>query len=347
MEMATLWYVLLAFMLITYVVLDGFDLGVGVLHLRLARSERERQHSLHSIGPVWDGNEVWLVAAGGTLYFAFPRLYAASFSGFYLALTLVLWCLCARALAVELRHHLDNPVWRPLWDAVFCAASAALTFMFGVALGNVVRGVSFGPDQQFFAPLWTDLRVGQEVGLLDWYTVLVGCHATVALALHGALWLRLRAEGTVAVRARSATTPLLCGTAVATVATTCATLAVQPLVWASLNSRPWGMVFPACALLGLAAIARYHRRDHSRAAFLGSAAHLAGMLASAAFGLYPYPLPGRLPGQGLHVAQVATAADTLQNALFWWLPGVGLALGYFWFLYRRLPDLPAHGDPHG
>lgn len=139
--MEPVWFVLVAVMITAYVVLDGFDLGAGVLQLLIAGTEEERLTIIRTIGPVWDGNEVWLVAAGGTLYFAFPGLYAASFSGFYLPLMVVLWLLILRGISVEFRNHIDNEVWAPLWDCVFCVASALLAIFFGAALGNVVRGV--------------------------------------------------------------------------------------------------------------------------------------------------------------------------------------------------------------
>src|SRR5579872_7591829 len=156
------WYLLVALMITAYVVLDGFDLGVGVLHLLLARSEEDRQLLIHSIGPVWDGNEVWLLAGGGTLYFAFPLLYASSFSGFYLPLMIVLWLLIGRGASIELRMHIDHEVWRSFFDGVFFVASALLAIFFGAALANVIRGVPLGPDSYFFLPLWTNWRVGAQ-----------------------------------------------------------------------------------------------------------------------------------------------------------------------------------------
>src|SRR6266849_9923191 len=120
------WFLLVAIMITAYVVLDGFDLGVGVLHLFLARTEEERRLLLRAIGPVWDGNEVWLLAGGGTLYFAFPLLYASGFSGFYLPLMMVLWLLLLRGISIEFRGHVEGPVWKPFWDSVFCGASGLL-----------------------------------------------------------------------------------------------------------------------------------------------------------------------------------------------------------------------------
>jgi len=169
--MATLWYMIVAVMVAAYVVLDGFDLGAGVIYLAAARTPDERRKIMRAIGPVWDGNEVWLLAAGGTLYFAFPLLYASSFSGFYLPLMIVLWLLMLRGIGVELRAHMQNPVWRGFFDVLFCVPSVLLTIFFGAALGNVVRGVPLGADGYFFEPLWTNFRVGTNNGILDWYTL--------------------------------------------------------------------------------------------------------------------------------------------------------------------------------
>src|SRR5580658_467387 len=172
--METLWFMIVAVMLAAYVVLDGFDLGVGAIYLGVARPGDDRRRALRAIGPVWDGNEVWLVAAGGTLYFAFPLLYAASFSGFYLPLMMVLWLLMLRGISIEFRSHVESPVWRPLWDVVFGGASALLAIFFGAALGNVVRGVPLDASGFFFLPLWTDFGVNGALGILDWYTVAIG-----------------------------------------------------------------------------------------------------------------------------------------------------------------------------
>src|SRR5713226_6597240 len=139
--MGTLWFCLVALMIAIYVLLDGFDLGAGGIHLLVAKSDEERRQVLRSIGPVWDGNEVWLLAAGGTLYFAFPVLYASGFSGFYLPLMIVLWLLVLRGISIEFRNHIESPVWAPFWDVVFTGASALLAIFYGAALGNVVRGV--------------------------------------------------------------------------------------------------------------------------------------------------------------------------------------------------------------
>src|SRR5205807_708273 len=173
--MQTLWFILVGFMLIMYVVLDGFDLGAGAIHLFAAKNEPERRMILRAIGPVWDGNEVWLIAAGGTLFFTFPLLYASSFSGFYLPLIIVLWLLMFRGVSVELRSRIANPVWASFWDGMFFLGSALLAIFFGAAMANVIRGVPLDKSGIFFEALWTDFNpFSANPGILDWYTVLVG-----------------------------------------------------------------------------------------------------------------------------------------------------------------------------
>src|SRR5438874_11365815 len=147
--MPTLWFILVTFMLTMYVLLDGFDLGAGVIHLFAAKTNDERRMILQAIGPVWDGNEVWLIAAGGTLFFTFPLLYASSFSGFYLPLIIVLWLLMLRGISVELRSHIQNPLLASLWDAVFFIGSTMLAIFYGAALGNVIRGVPLDRNGAF------------------------------------------------------------------------------------------------------------------------------------------------------------------------------------------------------
>src|SRR5689334_19929808 len=200
--METLWFVIVASMLAAYVILDGFDLGAGVIYMFAARDGRERQLVLRAIGPVWDGNEVWLLAAGGALYFAFPLLYASSFSGFYLPLMMVLWLLMLRGIGVELGSHVEDPLAWSAFDFVFSLASVLLAVFFGAAVGNVVRGVPLGPDGYFFEALWTDFRVGPHPGILDWYTVLTGVLALVTLGVHGANYLAVKTEGEIQARSR-------------------------------------------------------------------------------------------------------------------------------------------------
>jgi cytochrome d ubiquinol oxidase subunit II len=332
----SLWFCLVAIMIAMYVVFDGLDLGAGIVHLLVARGDRERRIVLRSIGPVWDGNEVWLLAAGGTLYFAFPALYASSFSGFYLPLMMVLWLLILRGISIEFRNHLEGPIWSPFWDVVFAGSSALLAIFFGAALGNVVRGVPLDPGGHFFEPLWTDWRPVGETGILDWFTVPVGLAALVALMLHGSLWVALKTEGGIHDRARRVTAFAWWGTAAMTVIVTLLTFRLQPQVPANLAARPWGYAFPALAVGGLIGVLWFVSRRDEAKAFLASSAYLVGMLASAAFGLYPYVLPSVLdPAMGLTAQGTAAGESGLRIGLGWWIPGLVLVVIYFVYAYRR------------
>src|SRR5215203_2995751 len=240
-------------MLTMYVLLDGFDLGAGAINLSVAKSDRERRIVLHSIGPVWDGNEVWIIAAGGTLFFSFPLLYASSFSGFYLPLIIVLWLLMIRGLSIELRGHIESPVWASFWDGMFFLGSSLLAVFYGVALGNVVRGVPIGEDGFFFQPLWTDFSpFSANPGILDWYTILTGLLALTTLVVHGANWVALKTEAELNARARRAARIGWVALVSLTGLTTVATFSLSPEMLSSFAERPWGVVFPALAVAGLA-----------------------------------------------------------------------------------------------
>ena len=338
--MGTLWYILVAVMLAMYVLLDGFDLGAGIVHLLVARNDGERRQVLRSIGPVWDGNEVWLLAAGGTLYFAFPVLYASAFSGFYLPLMIVLWLLIGRGVSIEFRSHIQSPVWAPLWDVLFFLSSLLLAIFYGAALGNVVRGVPLDAHGYFFEALWTDFRLRGETGILDWFTILVGLAALAALTLHGALWLVLKTSGPVHDRARRLACRLVWGVVALTALVTFVTFRVQPQVPANLAARPWGAIFPALAVGGLVTVCGFLLRPaasgNERAAFFGSCGYLLGMLTSVAFGLYPYVLPASSnPTYSLTVNNAKAANYGLSVGLAWWILGMLLATGYFVFVYRH------------
>jgi cytochrome d ubiquinol oxidase subunit II len=334
--MGFIWFWMVAVMIVGYVVLDGFDLGVGVLHLFLVRSEAERRTTLASIGPVWDGNEVWLLAGGGTLYFAFPLLYASAFSGFYLPLMIVLWLLILRGISIELRNHIDVGVWRALLDGVFGLSSALLTIFFGAALANVLRGVPLNADGYFFLPLWTNWQPGLHPGILDWYTVIGGLVALVALTLHGALWLTIKTSGDLEQRARRIVTPLWLVLAALTVASLAATIIVRP---ASLNNYfnyPFTFVVPVGVIASMAGIWLLNRNAQSVKAFLSSCLYLFFMLVGACWGLYPTLLPATTGAdRDITLTRAISGPHTLAVGLIWWGFGMLLAIGYVLFVYSK------------
>ena len=339
--MEAFWFGAIAVMLAVYVVLDGFDLGAGVAHLVVARDEHDRSMVLKAIGPFWDGNEVWLLAAGGVLVFAFPRLYAASFSGFFLPLTIVLWLLMGRGIALEFRNHMEEAsVWRPFWDAVFGISSALLAVFLGVALGNVVRGVPLSSEGTFFEPLFTHLGTTGDTGIVDWFTLLVGLFTLAALSMHGGLWLALKTTGTLRDRSRAFARRSLVASAALGVAVGVAAWSVQPQIRLQLGDRPVGHLFTALAVAGLLGAWRFSAggapESHDARAFFSSCLFLAGLLGVTAFGLYPFVLPSNgEPALGLTVTNAAAAPGALHSALYWWVPGIALAIGYTAFVYRR------------
>src|SRR5450631_1426519 len=249
--MGFVWFWIVGVMIVAYVIFDGFDLGVGALHLLLTRTDEERKATLRSIGPVWDGNEAWLLAGGGTLYFAFPLLYASAFSGFYLPLMIVLWLLILRGVSLELRNHIDVGVWRSLLDGVFGVSSALLTIFFGAALTNVLRGVPLQADGYFFLPLWTNWRPGVHPGILDWYTVIGGLVALVALTMHGALWLTIKTSSELSRRAQRIVKPLWMALSALTMVSLVATIAVRPASLNNYYSHPLTFVVPMGVMASL------------------------------------------------------------------------------------------------
>lgn len=334
--MGTLWYCLVALLIVGYVIFDGYDLGAGIVHLGVARTDAERRQVLKSIGPLWDGNEVWLVALGGTIFFAFPRLYASSFSGFYLPLMIVLWLLIFRGISLEFRSKVNDPVWRSFWDVVFAVASGLLTLVFGVALGNIMRGVVLDSSGNFFLPLWTNFGIGPPVGALDWYTLTVGLFALCTLAHHGALWLALRTEGELHRRARRAAAAIWPWVLVTGAAVTVLTFRIQPRLSQHLAQSPWGVVFPVAAVAGLVAARVLISRLREGLAFLASGVSIAGMLGSAAFGIFPYVLPSRTdPALALTIQNTLAGQNGLWLGLMWWSPGIALAIFYVAYVHKK------------
>jgi cytochrome d ubiquinol oxidase subunit II len=275
---------------------------------------------------VWNGNEVWLIAGGGVLFLAFPKAYAAAFSGLYFGLVLVLWLLIGRGLSLELRHQVDSPLWREACDTVFWLSSAALAFVFGVALGNVIRGVPLGADGYFHLPLFS---------ILNWYALLTGAFGLVLLGAHGATFLAAFARWPLRERARPAARGLRWASAVLLVVLAVPTHSVRETMFSGFGDHPWRLVFPLAALVALAATLIWQRAGAWPRAFGASCALIAALLASVAAGLYPDVLPAR-EGRpfGLTVDNAASSEHALTIALAWWSVALALAIGYFVVVYR-------------
>jgi cytochrome d ubiquinol oxidase subunit II len=345
--MATIWFWIVGVMVTAYVVLDGFDLGAGAIYLAVAKTDEERRKVLRAIGPVWDGNEVWLLAAGGTLYFAFPQLYASSFSGFYLPLMMVLWLLMLRAIGIEFRAHVRHPVWQNFFDVVFSVSSILLAIFFGAALGNVIRGVPLDATGYFFEPLWTNFRLSAEPGILDWYTVLIGVMALVTLTAHGSLYVAVKTDEDLGRRARGVA--LLCWplqfflTCIGLVAT----YFIRPEVMTNYGKYMGiGLLVPILVFGSLGVMLWANPKGKEKLAFIASSLYITGMLVGAAFALYPVVLPARDRQYSLTIYNTAAGAHGLSVGFVWWTLGAILAVAYFVFIYRMFRGKVQLGEGH-
>jgi cytochrome d ubiquinol oxidase subunit II len=333
--MHELWFWLVSVMVAIYVVMDGFDFGAGILHLVVAKTNEERREVLGAIGPLWDGNEVWLLAGGGSLFLAFPKVLAAGFSGFYLAMWLVVWCLMLRGISIEFRSHVEDGLWRHFWDGTFAVSSVLLPVLLGAALGNVLRGVPLDGTGYFGMPLWTDFRLGAHPGILDWYTVLIGVFALVTVAAHGALFLAWKTEGPVHDRAKGLA-PVLWGlVALLWMVASYATAVVNPGVFHNLPKAPLAWVATLVFLAGLGLVFTGIRREQFLMGFVGSGAFILGLLAASAACVYPVMLKSTLdPAFDLTALNASVGAYGLRSGLVWWLIGFPIAVGYVVFLFR-------------
>jgi len=333
--MEVLWFAIVSAMLTIYVVLDGFDFGAGILHRFVAKTDEERRTVLAAIGPVWDANEVWLIAAGGVLFMGFPRVYSSAFSGFYLALMIVLWLLILRGIAIESRSHTENPLWREFWDTTFSLSSALLAVVLGAALGNVVRGVPLDETGLFAIPLFTNFQPGVRPGIFDWYTGLVGIFTLCLLAGHGALYLSWKTGGAVQARSRALARKAWLAVVPLWALATLSTALIQPINFSNLFARPWSLGFFALMLGGLGGVFRFLSRGQELAAFLSSSSFLAGLMAATMTGNYPNWLRSTLDaGHSLTATNSASAGYALTVGLVWWTVGINLAGGYFAFLFH-------------
>src|SRR5262245_53565247 len=342
--MVALWVAIVWLAVITWLVLDGRTLGMGALRLFVAESPDERREVLDAIGPMWSWYEVWLVAAGGVLLLAFPAVLAAAFSGYYLALFLIAWLLVLRGIAIELARHLDQPLWLSFWDLVLAWSSALTILVLGVALGNVVRGVPIDESGEFPMAFFTDFRTSGHVGLLDWYSLLIGALNLAAFGAHGTNYLTSQCNGAVRERSRVAGRLLWSATAILGVAVAVATWVVRPDLWAELWSRPLAILLLLAAAGGLVAIVAGYRSGRYPMAFVGSCALIAGLLGARAAASFPILLYSTLdPERSVSAYAAASRHDSLVIALVWWLIAAPLALVWHALASRSFRGRLGHG----
>lgn len=323
-DLNTIWFFLVGILFMGYAILDGFDLGVGALHL-FARKGEERRVFLNAIGPVWDGNEVWLVTGGGALFAAFPEVYATIFSGFYPAFMLLLFGLIFRAVAIEFRGKKDSPAWRNLWDTSFCVSSILSGLLIGMALGNIAWGIPLGPDREFLGTFWS---------LLKPYPLLVGLTTVALFMMHGSIFLVLKTEGELQKRVQGWVKNAILLFVLFYAATTIMTLLGAPHMTEVFRTHPLLLVLPLLSMLAIANIPRemYHGRDFR--AFLSSCAAVALLLVLFGAGMFPtLVLSNPLPGHSLTIYTAASSAKTLKTMLVIALLGIPLVLAYTASIY--------------
>ena len=318
------WYVLVGVLLTGYAVLDGFDLGVGALHL-LTKGDRERRIMLNAIGPVWDGNEVWLITGGGALFAAFPHVYATVFSGFYTAFMLLLAVLIFRAVAIEFRSKRLSPRWRQTWDASFSVASLVIALLAGVALGNVVLGIPVGPDKEF---------TGNFFSLLRPYALLVGVTTVALFMMHGAIYVVMKTEGEFQARIRGWINNTIIFFVICYTSLTMVTLIYVPHMVARFKDFPPLMILGLLTMLAVANIPREIAAGRDFRAFLSSCAVIVGLMGLFGIGLFPnFVVSSTDPAYSLTIHNAASSARTLKIMLIIAIIGIPFVLAYTTSIY--------------
>jgi len=323
-DLNTIWFVLVGVLLTGYAILDGFDLGVGALHL-LTRKDDHRRLMINAIGPVWDGNEVWLVTGGGALFAAFPEVYATVFSGFYLAFMLVLCLLIFRAVAIEFRSKLPMLWWRRMWDVSFSVASIGLSILLGVAFGNIIWGVPLDGQREF---------AGSFLGLLHPYALLVGVTTLALFMMHGAIYTTLKTEGELHEIARGWINNSIIFFVICYGLTTMTTLLYLPHMSQQMRDYPIFFAVPVLTMLAIANIPREIHLGSDFLAFLSSGATMVGLMTLVAIGIFPTLVLSRPnPDLSLTIYNAASSPATLTIMLIIALIGVPIVLAYTGSIY--------------
>ncbi len=359
--MELLWYIILMTMLIIYVILDGYDFGAGIIHLFFAKDEDDKKTIIRAIGPFWDANEVWLIAGGGVLFFTFPILYASAFSGFYLPLIMILWLLIFRAIGIELRHHVANDMWRVVWDKAFGISSLLLALFFGIALGNIVRGVNLGgvidgvsnyEPIYFFLPLWnpTFSPQAQELGVIDWFTLLLGVIGVVSLTIHGANWIIFKTNSKLIPKLKNVVFNLNIVLVVLTIFTLLVWHIINPTPFKNFFTYPLLWIFPILTFLGMGGLFKVKTYKKSGMGFLFSSLFLVGGLSATIASIFPKFLPStNTVNPSLTIENTVTGNYGLSTGIVWFAIGILLIIAYLIFQYRIFSgkiDTIAYGEEH-
>jgi cytochrome bd ubiquinol oxidase subunit II len=324
LDLNTTWFILIGVLFTGYAMLDGFDLGVGALHL-FTKTDEERRVMLNAIGPVWDGNEVWLVTGGGALFAAFPDVYATVFSGFYLAFVLLLVALIFRAVAIEFRSKQPMRWWRQMWDIGFSAGSVLSSLLIGVAMGNIAWGITLDGRGEFTGSFWS---------LLGPYPLLLGVTTVALFAMHGAIYALLKTEGALHAKLRSWINNCIIFFIMCYAITTMATLLYVPHMAARVRANPWLFNIALLNMLAIANIPREIHRGRDWQAFLSSCVAMVALMGL--FGLEMYlnlVLSNPAPANSLNIRNAASSHKTLGIMLTIALTGVPIVLAYTVSIY--------------
>jgi cytochrome bd ubiquinol oxidase subunit II len=321
----TIWFLLLAVLFIGYAVLDGFDLGVGVLSV-LAKDDNERGRMVASVGPFWDGNEVWLLTGGGAIFAAFPDVYATVFSGFYLALMLLLAALILRAVSVEFWSKVDSPGWRNAWTAGFFLGSLLPAILLGVAFGNILHGVPVDAGKEYAGTFFT---------LLNPYSILVGVLSLVMFVMHGALYLALKTDGELKAKAIKWAGRGWAAFVVIYLLVTALTAVFAGKMLARYMEGPLPWILVVVAVAAIIAIKLFLNKELVGKAFIASSVAIASLIGVAAVGLFPNLVPSTIdPAYSLTVVNSSNSQLTLTVMLILVAIGVPIMLIYTAYIYR-------------
>jgi cytochrome d ubiquinol oxidase subunit II len=320
------WFLLIGLLLTVYAILDGFDLGLGFWHL-FTKKDQERRAMIRSVGPVWDGNEVWLLTGGGAIFAAFPPVYATVFSGFYLALMLLLLALIARAVSVEFRSKVESAGWRRSWDTAFGVGSSVAALLFGVALGNLLRGLPLDSEGNFTGSFFT---------LLNPYALLIGATGFAMLATHGALYVALKTGGELETRARGWARTAWYFYLGLFVLASVVTIALMPDLLENYLLSPILFGIPVLALGFIVLLGMFIIKGNPRRAFLFSALSIVGLMTTAGASLFPRFVPALgAPELSLTIFNSSSSELTLTTMLILALCGMPLVIAYTAWVHKK------------
>ncbi|UMB52636.1 cytochrome d ubiquinol oxidase subunit II [Lutibacter sp. A64] len=345
--MELFWYIIIALVLAIFFVLDGYNFGTGIIHLFFAKKEKDKKVVAKAAGLFWDFNEVWLVAGGGMLFMAFPTFYASVFSGFYLPLIIVLWLIVFRAIGLEFRGQFNNKMWTSIWDTSFGISSLLLALFFGIALGNIVRGVNLGGVENsnslyeahyFFLPLWDSSfsPLTEHPGVIDWFTIIIGIIAVVTLAIHGATWIRLKTNASINEKLKKAIFNLNIALAVLTIFSLIIWQIVNPNALTNFIERPYLLIFPILYLIGLIGLFFIKKIKKDVHSFILSTLLIIGGITSSLASIFPVILPSTNPvNDSLTIYNTAASNYGLSVAFNWAIVGI-ILLAIYIIIQRRL-----------